>query len=329
MGKEIMTTFAAVGVPTQFINNNIYQFMSQNEINVNVEYLVKNGLVNYTDGDIVVMDSRKHSHLESVLRLEMVSIMYIERGIMQADLNGKTVKAGADDLVACPPHTFVNNAMSSDDFEAKIITLSYQAIQKSLLLSKDVWNLMAFIARNPVVHLSPESSETIRRYHSLISYKIEKPHGYYHKEIMQSLFHGIFYELAAIIAPQLSEISGLGQFSQGEVLFKRFIEQLTTFETTDRSVKAYAERLCVTPKYLSTVCKAVSGKTALEWIHEFLAGSITQKLKYTDSSIKEIADDLGFPNISFFGKFVKSQFGVSPKEYRTQLRQTPNKVATE
>ena len=56
----------------------------------------------------------------------------------------------------------------------------------------------------------------------------------------------------------------------------------------------------------------MSGKTALEWIHDFLADSITHKLKYTDVSIKEIADELGFPNISFFGKCGRLAFKEHP-----------------
>ena len=137
---------------------------------------------------------------------------------------------------------------------------------------------------------------------------------------MQSLFHCMFYELAAIISPLIEDRKPAVAQRQGELLFRKFIKLLSSYEATDRSVKGYAEKLCVTPKYLSTVCKSVSGKTALEWIHDFLADSITHKLKYTDVSIKEIADELGFPNISFFGKFVKSRFGVSPKEYRIRLQ---------
>ena len=293
--------------------------MMQKEINVNIDYLIKNGLVNYSDGDIVIMNSNEHPRLENTVKLEMVTIVYIEEGMMQADLNGKTIKAGKDDLVVCPPNTFVNNSLTSADFSSKVIGLSYKAMQKSLLMSKDIWGIMTFVSRNPVIHLERKSSEMLEKYYSLLSYKIENPHGFYHKEIMQSLFHCIFYELSAIIAPKLDNIQNKTQFSQGEILFKKFIELLTTYESNDRSVKAYAERLCVTPKYLSTVCKAVSGKTALEWIHDFLAEAITQKLKYTDFSIKEIADELGFPNISFFGKFVKGRFGVSPKEYRLRL----------
>lgn len=298
--------------------------MAQKEINVNIDYLIKNGLVNYSDGDIVIMNSNEHPRLENAVKLEMVTIVYIEEGMMQADLNGKTVKAGKDDLVVCPPNTFINKSLTSADFSSKVIGLSYKAMQKSLLMSKDIWGIMAFVSRNPVIHLEKKTSEMLDKYYSLLSYKIENPHGFYHKEIMQSLFHCIFYELSAIIAPKLGNIQEKTQFSQGEILFKKFIELLTTYESNDRSVKAYAERLCVTPKYLSTVCKTVSGKTALEWIHDFLAEAITQKLKYTDFSIKEIADELGFPNISFFGKFVKARFGVSPKEYRSRLHNSSN-----
>lgn len=294
--------------------------MEQKELSVNIDYLIENGLVNYTDGDMVLISNTNRSPVESTVRLEMVTIAYVESGMMQCDLNGKTIKAGKGDIVVCSPNSFVDNSMSSADFSSKIVGLSYKAMQRSLLMSKDVWNLMAYVAEHPVIHLSDAVVEMMNKYHALLSYKLEAPHGYYHREIMQSLFHCMFYELAAIISLLIKDRKPAVAQRQGELLFRKFIKLLSSYEATDRSVKGYAEKLCVTPKYLSTVCKSVSGKTALEWIHDFLADSITHKLKYTDVSIKEIADELGFPNISFFGKFVKSRFGVSPKEYRIRLQ---------
>lgn len=308
-----MTIFAVV----KEIND---MAMEQKELSVNIDYLIENGLVNYTDGDMVLISNTNRSPVESTVRLEMVTIAYVESGMMQCDLNGKTIKAGKGDIVVCPPNSFVDNSMSSADFSSKIVGLSYKAMQRSLLMSKDVWNLMAYVAEHPVIHLSDAVVEMMNKYHILLSYKLEHPHGYYHREIMQSLFHCMFYELAAIISPLIENRKPAVAQRQGELLFRKFIKLLSSYEATDRSVKGYAEKLCVTPKYLSTVCKSVSGKTALEWIHDFLADSITHKLKYTDVSIKEIADELGFPNISFFGKFVKSRFGVSPKEYRIRLQ---------
>lgn len=294
--------------------------MAKKELNINIDYLVEKGLVNYCDGDIVVFESADHPQIENTIRLEMVSIIYVLKGTMQCDLNGKTVKTTAGDLVVCPPNTFINNAMSSPDYAAKMMALSYKAMQMSLMISRDVWNIMTYVAKHPVIHLKEKSKTLIDKYYDLIHYKIENPHGYYHKEIMQSLFHCMFYEVAALIAPNLDAGRQNTSLRQGELLFHRFIELLSDTKSNDRSVKSYADKLCVTPKYLSTVCKAASGKTALEWIHEFLAEQITHKLKYSDMTIKEIADGLGFPNISFFGKFVKSRFGASPKEYRQRLQ---------
>ncbi len=296
--------------------------MAQKEISVDIDYLVDKGLTDYSDGDMVILDSSRHKNLSVAVRLEMVTIVYVAQGSVKVELNGQTINAVEGDLVISPPNSFVNSAEHSPDYLSKSVALSYAALQKSLLVSRDIWDIMAYVWRNPVVHLAQESRQLLTQYHSLIKYKLENPHGYYHKEIMQSLFHCMFYETAAMIAPQLNMQRGDSQFGRGEILFKRFIQLLSSYSGSDRSVKAYAEQLFVTPKYLSCVCKSVSGKTALDWIHDFLANAITHKLKYTDGSIKEIADALGFPNISFFGKFVKRRFGMSPKEYRQMLQST-------
>ena len=85
-----------------------------------------------------------------------------------------------------------------------------------------------------------------------------------------------------------------------------------------RTVEWYATELCITPKYLSSICKKQSGKTANEWITEHVLEDIRYYLKQTDYSIKQICDLLGFPNTSFFGKYVKDHFGMTPMEFRVQ-----------
>lgn len=56
--------------------------MEQKELNVNIDYLVEKGLVNYTDGDIVLLNSNDHAHVERAVRLEMVTIGFVEKGEM-------------------------------------------------------------------------------------------------------------------------------------------------------------------------------------------------------------------------------------------------------
>jgi AraC-like DNA-binding protein len=81
-------------------------------------------------------------------------------------------------------------------------------------------------------------------------------------------------------------------------------------------VEWYANELCISPKYLSALCKKNSGKTANEWITEHVLEDIRYYLKQTDYSIKQICDLLGFPNPSFFGRYVKDHFGQTPAYFR-------------
>ena len=84
-----------------------------------------------------------------------------------------------------------------------------------------------------------------------------------------------------------------------------------------RTVDSYASELFITPKYLSAICKKSSGKTANEWITEAVMEDIRYYLKLTDLSIKQICNIMGFPNPSFFGKYVKEHFGMPPIQFRT------------
>ncbi len=74
----------------------------------------------------------------------------------------------------------------------------------------------------------------------------------------------------------------------------------------------------ITPKYLSTICKEHSGKTANEWITEFALADIRYYLKQTDLGIKQICELTGSPTPSFFGRYVKKHFGLTPKELKAQ-----------
>ena len=103
---------------------------------------------------------------------------------------------------------------------------------------------------------------------------------------------------------------------RGKVLYDRFMDLLFEVSPIKRSVTFYTEKLCVTPKYLSSIVKEYSGKTACEMIREKTLNEMTYRLRYTTETVKEIAFQLDFPTLSFFGKFFKSFMGMSPMKYR-------------
>ena len=82
------------------------------------------------------------------------------------------------------------------------------------------------------------------------------------------------------------------------------------------AVRAFAQKLLVTPKYLSAVCKEKSGRTAMDWNTESTVTHIKYYLLQTDLTVKEIAFKLDFPDVSFFCKYVKKHLGQAPLEYR-------------
>ena len=100
------------------------------------------------------------------------------------------------------------------------------------------------------------------------------------------------------------------------VITRSFLELVNADDGSHRSVCYYADRLCYSPKYLSFIIKTVTGKTPLQIINEHAIKQIKVKLRYTDISMKELADLFDFPNPSFFGKFVKMHTNMSPMQYR-------------
>lgn len=101
-----------------------------------------------------------------------------------------------------------------------------------------------------------------------------------------------------------------------EYLYDRFIGLLAQYYMQERSVTFYASKLCITPKYLSTVIKQVCGKTASACIKESILKGIEYQLCHSNESIKCIAYKLKFKNQSSFGKFFKAEKGMSPQLYR-------------
>lgn len=288
------------------------------EQKIDFDFILSKRAADYSDGDIMILDKIGVTPIEGTIKLNMIIMMYVAKGRIQGDVNGQTYTAGAGDVLVCLPDQFLDNYMMSPDFESKIVGLSYKAAQQSLQINNDVLSTLSYIAKNPVIHLDDERQALMVKYYTIISHKVNYPHGYYHKEIMHSIFQCAFYELCAIIAPHVQYADNGGNIKQANLLFSRFIKMLSANNGRVRSVKKYAEALCITPKYLSFISKNVSGKTALEWIHQSTTETIVRYLRNSNMSIKEIADTLNFPNLSFFGKFTKSQLGMSPTDYRRQ-----------
>ncbi len=106
--------------------------------------------------------------------------------------------------------------------------------------------------------------------------------------------------------------------SREQRLFSKFIQLVNEHGHKHRHVDFYASQLFISPRYMSTLVKKVSGKAAKEWIDDATITRIKIELKHTDKQVRQISDEMEFPNTSFFCKYFKRMTGITPQDYRRQ-----------
>ena len=137
-------------------------------------------------------------------------------------------------------------------------------------------------------------------------------------ECVRSVISSVMYFLSGVWAA--SDFSNENKTeaisNRTRMLVDGFIKLVSEYHTSHRNVGFYADKLCLTPKYLSRVVRDVTGRSAPEWIDAFVILEAKNLLKYSGLAIKEIVYKLSFPNQSVFYKFFKSRTGMTPSEYR-------------
>ena len=141
-------------------------------------------------------------------------------------------------------------------------------------------------------------------------------------EIMHSLLRTLCYRICRVIdlwagKPGNKTPENPSSHSKNVLYFNAFLEELSKNYLQEHSVGFYAEQLHLSPKYLTTLIRLATGRTASEWIDEYIILEAKNLLKYSTMNIQEIAYYLNFPNQSFFGRYFKKHTGMSPSSYRS------------
>jgi AraC-like DNA-binding protein len=169
-------------------------------------------------------------------------------------------------------------------------------------------------SHSPIVSLSEENVEeylntfkNIKKYLSLRNHKCRS-------EILRGYCNILFLVLCSEILK--NNYLEKRRFTRKEAIYHEFLVNIERYYKKERSVKFYANKMCLTPKYLSSVIHQVSGKYASEWIDSHTILEIKALLKSTNMPVQQIAYELNFSTPAHFGKFFKRVTGISPKRYR-------------
>lgn len=175
-----------------------------------------------------------------------------------------------------------------------------------------------FILKSPCFILNEEEKKVAKEYLKLAR-EVLRSSLRYKRECISSLLSSIFYLAGGMMEQRISEsgaVSDMRTSDRSKVIFDRFINLVTEHHMTERGMAFYADRLCITPKYLSKLVKNATGQSAPEWIDAYVILEAKNMLKYSDLPVKEVVSRLNFPNSSSFHKFFKAKTGMTPVQYR-------------
>ena len=295
------------------------------EKNTNIER------VTYADGRILIADNISRLPVnEKAYRPDMFIVLICSQGRLQTDINGRQYLIEAGDMLLCNSFHTLTDALHSIDFSCSIYCFPGTSSAEAVHVNEKVLRDFFFANDNPVIHLTEEQRGIFRTYKILIGKKLEDGASRYSEQSMSGLHKAILYDILTIIDKQKHETTEATSTHEEEYpsvkseKVKHFLMLLAEDDSRHHTVEYFASQLCVTPKYLSVICKQETGKTPSCWIRERLIEKIRYYLLNTSLSAKEIVHRVDMPNASFFGKFVKQHFGCTPMEYRN--KQTNSKV---
>ena len=162
------------------------------------------------------------------------------------------------------------------------------------------------------IHLEPADLEYLDQLHLMLYRHLKQQDG--SSQVTLHLVSALLWYVDHLWSRQ--EQTDRKNESREQRLFTDFIQLVSEFAPEHHTIEFYASRLCITPRYLSTVVKQASGRSAKQWIDEALVTRIKIDLLHTEKPITRISDDMNFPNQSFFTKFFKRMTGMTPSQFR-------------
>ena len=265
------------------------------------------------DDDFMILDNIKIlPAFKYPFKIDVTTAMICTRGSLKGSVDMKryTVQAPCFNVVLADQ--ILQYEEISDDFEGLFIVISKRFSDSLFANVQERLPLFLSVKDNPTIPLSKEGLDIMKAYYGMFHKIISQKNNPNRLEIVRHLTLAFFYHTGS----QMHKLPSDEKKSKQELLLKNFLDLVQKHYKRERSVDFYANKICLTPKYLSTVIRQTSGKTAGEWIDEYVVMEAKALLKSTKMTIQQISDELNFPSQSFFGKYFKRQVGISPKEYK-------------
>ena len=234
--------------------------------------------------------------------------------------------ARKDDLVIWQMSNNIQQVSYSDDFEADFLIASGDFLAR--YNPEMVWASKGFIfiRINPCFHLHEDSLTLMNNDFALFRNRLSLPETPFKEEVVGRVMQIFLYDLWTVYSAERLRVGEFysGMMTQVETsdnaarIFLRFLTIVQADSRKQRDVAYYADKLCITPKYLSQISKSVSGLPASEWITFYATFELVSLLNDQSKTLSEVADLMNFETASHFSRYAKKLLGKSPSEYRNK-----------
>ncbi len=273
-------------LPDQRINDDLY-------------LLHKSGTIHYEGGPF---------------RADMSVVFILKQGYMNLTIDMVKYTLEPSSVLVIVPGQVCQVMEVSDTIDIITIMMS-EAFTNSFFSEYSAFNqLYQSIAKKPLTRFTPALEDAFDVYVTLLDNLLKLGVKTYQLDAAKHLTLSMFYGIVLT----MHELDSIKSTDRPTLLFKQFEDLLRRYYRKEREVSFYADKLCISPKYLSAIVLQQTGKSAIRCINEYVLNECQALLLSSHMSLQEIAYKLNFPSQSVFSKFFKRMTGVSPREYRKQ-----------
>ena len=296
--------------------------MGHNIFLLDISHLTEMDMVSFIEGEIVLSDNMEIPFSEPLEQLPqndfpvqagMSMVLFCLQGELHVRISLKEYTLRPDMFCVIITGMIFEVLSISNDFRGFMIATRTNFMP----VTEKTTQVMSFYkclqSRHCFVLEEKEVMAFVGVYHSIKATLQELDHPY-KIPMLQSYVQILYYRMLPIVLKEEESRSKYSHTRQEEI-FQSFIGEVEKHYRKERSVKFYADLLCISPKYLSTVIYKISQQLAGEWIDAYVILEAKTLLKSGRLTIQQISEQLNFSNQSFFGKFFKRCAGMSPKEY--------------
>lgn len=292
--------------------------MKQENLNIiTIQDFKKIPTLSFLDEDVMVVNNSDIYQIPQPsypVRMKNYVVAFCFSGTARITIDTINYDISANNVMLLPPECVLNiNEMK--DPKATFLVFSQNYGKEIITHCSAIWNSLEAMMRKVNHSVTEQDGLMILSYIKRLSDYCNDTKNKYRREIIRMQIISFLHDLCNACIKESSQDSYLSREMQ---IFQNFFQLASQNFKQEHSVAFYADKLCITPKYLSMAVKQAVNKTPSETIQGFLIQESKVLLKNTNMTIKQISNELNFQNPSFFCRYFRKYVGVSPIEYRTK-----------